>query len=156
MTEAAVPQSATPRRRKRLALVLGLVGALVLGAAGFYLAWTGLIAGPRPGADEATAPPRVAFVPLDPLVISLGKAEGGHHLRFTAQLEVAPDRAEEVTALKPRILDVLNGYLRVLETQQLEDPSALVVLRAQMLRRVQIVTGEGQVRDLLVTEFVLN
>ena len=32
----------------------------------------------------------------------------------------------------------------------------LVRLRAQMLRRVQMVTGEGRVRDLLITEFVLN
>jgi flagellar FliL protein len=29
-------------------------------------------------------------------------------------------------------------------------------MRAQLLRRIQIVTGEGRVRDLLVTEFVLN
>jgi flagellar FliL protein len=29
-------------------------------------------------------------------------------------------------------------------------------LRAQMLRRIQVVTGEGRVRDLLITEFVLN
>ena len=54
------------------------------------------------------------------------------------------------------ILDVLNGYLRAVEMRELEDPSALVRLRAQMLRRVQIVTGEGRVRDLLVTEFVIN
>ena len=58
--------------------------------------------------------------------------------------------------LMPRILDVLNGYLRAVEVSQLDDPTALIRLRAQMLRRVQIVTGEGRVRDLLVTEFVLN
>ena len=49
----------------------------------------------------------------------------------------------------PRILDVLNSYLRAVELADLEDPSAMVRLRAQMLRRVQIVTGEGRVRDLL-------
>jgi len=31
-----------------------------------------------------------------------------------------------------------------------------VRIRAHLLRRIQIVTGEGRVRDLLVTEFVLN
>ena len=35
-------------------------------------------------------------------------------------------------------------------------PEAEARLRAQMLRRIQVVTGEAQVRDLLVTEFVLN
>ncbi|MFL9503735.1 flagellar basal body-associated FliL family protein [Rhodopseudomonas palustris] len=39
---------------------------------------------------------------------------------------------------------------------EIEDPSAMARLRAQMLRRVQIVTGEGRVRDLLITEFVLD
>jgi len=56
----------------------------------------------------------------------------------------------------PRILDVLNSYLRAVAITDLEDPTAMARLRAQMLRRVQIVTGEGRVRDLLVTEFVLN
>jgi flagellar FliL protein len=56
----------------------------------------------------------------------------------------------------PRILDVLNGYLRAIDIAQLEDPSALLRIRAHMLRRIQIVTGEGRVRDLLITEFVLN
>jgi flagellar FliL protein len=69
---------------------------------------------------------------------------------------VAKDKAEEVTGLVPRILDVLNGYLRALDVAELEDPDALVRLRSQMLRRIQIVTGEGRVRDLLVTEFVLE
>ena len=58
--------------------------------------------------------------------------------------------------LVPRILDVLNGYLRAVEVAELGDANALVRLRSQMLRRIQIVTGEGRVRDLLVTEFVLN
>ena len=56
----------------------------------------------------------------------------------------------------PRIVDVMNGYLRALDAAELENPAALVRLRAQMLRRIQIVTGEGRVRDLLITEFVLN
>ena len=61
-----------------------------------------------------------------------------------------------MTLLRPRILDVLNGYLRAVEVAELEDPSALVRLRAQMLRRIQVVAGEGRVNDLLISEFVLN
>ena len=77
-------------------------------------------------------------------------------MRFSAQLEVPPDRVIEVEGIKPRIVDVLNGYLRAVETADLEDPAALVRLRAQMLRRVQIVAGEGRVSDLLIMEFVMN
>ena len=56
----------------------------------------------------------------------------------------------------PRVVDVLNSYLRALEPSDLEANSILVRLRAQMLRRIQIVTGAGRVNDLLIMEFVLN
>lgn len=105
---------------------------------------------------EPGALPDVAFVPVNALVISLGPASRSTHLRFTSQLEVERAHEGEVAQLMPRILDVLNGYLRAISISEIEDPAALVRLRAQMLRRIQIVTGEGRVRDLLVTEFVLN
>ena len=56
----------------------------------------------------------------------------------------------------PRVVDVLNSYLRALEIKDLTDPMALPKLRAQMLRRINIATGQGRVRDLLIMEFVLN
>ncbi len=100
--------------------------------------------------------PELAFVPIQQVVISLGSAANNAHLIMSSQLEVDRPMADEVTMLMPRILDVINGYLRAVDVAQLEDPSSLVTLRAQMLRRIQIVTGEGRVRDLLITEFVLN
>ena len=56
----------------------------------------------------------------------------------------------------PRILDMLNGYLRAVAVNELERPAALVRIRSHLLRRVQIITGEGRIRDFLITEFVLN
>lgn len=153
-------QDETPKKkRSKLPLIIGAVLALLLGAGGFYATWSGLIL--APAEDHAAEPevsplPDLSFVPIDPLVISLGSGSAMSHLRFTAQLEVEKPYVAEVTLLLPRILDVLNGYLRAVEVARLEDPAALVSLRAQMLRRIQIVTGEGRVRDLLITEFVLN
>ena len=100
--------------------------------------------------------PDIAFVPIDPLVVSLGSEPAGRYLHFTAQLEVAKAFQPDVTLLLPRVIDVLNSYLRAVEVADLEDPTALVRLRAQMLRRVQMVAGDGRVRDLLVTGFVIN
>ena len=130
-----------------------------MGGGGFYAVYAGLILAPAAQsgiATDAGSAPEIVFVPVEPVVISLGKISDNRHLRFTAQLEVEKARASEVTHLLPRILDVLNGYLRAVEMADLEDPDALVRLRSQMLRRIQIVTGQGRVRDLLVTEFVLN
>lgn len=161
MAEADAPQDAEPKKKSRKPLILGLVLALLLGGGGFYAAWSGLILAPaapeHAGKEEKPGPlPDIAFVAVEPVVISLGPGSSSSHLKFTAQLEVAKSYAGEVTLLMPRILDVLNSYLRAVAVAELEDPAAMARLRAQMLRRVQIVTGEGRVRDLLVTEFVLN
>lgn len=154
MSDAALPQE-TPAKKSRLPLIIGLVMALILGGAGFYATFTGLILAPKKD-DGVLALPPIAFVPLEPVVISLGTAANRQHLRFQAQLEVDTAHQAEVALLTPRILDVLNSYLRAVAVSELEDGAALVRIRAQMLRRIQIVTGEGRVRDLLITEFVLN
>ncbi|TCP61177.1 flagellar FliL protein [Rhodovulum bhavnagarense] len=148
-----------PSKKPRKPLILGLVLAILLGGGGFYAAYSGLIpAGGHAAAptSEDTAFADIAFLPLDPLIISLGADAGSRHLRFAAELEVDAARQAEVAHLKPRVLDVLNSYLRAIDLAELDDPGALIRLRSQMLRRVQMVTGPGRVRDLLVTEFVFN
>ena len=158
MAEAEEPQDAAPKKSKK-PLIIGLVLALLLGAGGFYATWSGLVlgGGEHAAEGEAVGPlPDVAFVPVDPLVITMGKAGAERHLRFTSQIEVAGPHADEVAHLLPRIVDVLNGYLRAVDPAELEDPAAMVRIRAHLLRRIQIVTGEGRVRDLLITEFLLN
>lgn len=161
LAEPDAPQDAEPTKKKsKIPLIVGLLLALTTGGGGFYATWSGMILGNHSqehAAEKAPDPlPDIAFVPIEPVVVSLGPGSSSKHLRFTAQLEVAKAYADEVAILMPRILDVLNSYLRAVAVADLEDPSAMAKLRAQMLRRVQIVTGEGRVRDLLVTEFVLN
>ncbi|SIO49780.1 flagellar FliL protein [Rhodovulum sp. ES.010] len=165
MADAATDPAEEPAGRSKKPLILGLVGALVLGGGAFFAIYSGMILG---GGDEAahaadghgdadeSALGTVTFVEVEPLVISLGPDSRSRHLRFRAQLEVTPTYQQEVALLMPRVLDVLNSYLRAVEAAEFEKPTALITLRAQMLRRVQLVTGQGRVRDLLITEFVLN
>ncbi len=153
---------AAPAKKGKKGFLIGALLALALGGGGFFAVYSGMILGDEyaekddtPGKPVADLAP-VAFVPLEPLVISLGRMTENRHLRFQAQLEVDPKHLDDVTTLVPRVMDVLNSYLRAVSVADLENPAALVSLRAQMLRRVQLVTGEGRVRDLLVMEFVLN
>ncbi len=161
--ETEETEDEAPKKKSKLPVILGLVLALALGGGGFFAVYSGLVlAPPDDGAHgdepekEAKPLPRVAFVPLDPLVVNLGGGSSNRHLKFHAQLEVVPATESEVTSMLPRVMDVLNGYLRAISVEEIEDRTALIRLRAQMLRRIQIVTGEGRVRDLLVMEFVLN
>jgi flagellar FliL protein len=163
MAETENTQDDPPKKASKLPLIIGLLLALMGAGGGFFAVYSGLILAPdtsthgvkKEEQDQVKAMPDVTFVPVDPMVISLGSG-AARHLRFQAQLEVGAAYEAEVTKLMPRVVDVLNSYLRALEPSDLEAGSALIRLRAQMLRRVQMVTGGNRVQDLLIMEFVLN
>jgi flagellar FliL protein len=170
LSEKLLPDEEDPPKGRKLGLILGVVAALLLGGGGFYAAYSGLVGGsvadskvekPAKGVDGVThggqnALSKTAFVPLDPIIVSLANNATSRYLKFDAELEVDPAFKDEVTKLLPRVLDVLNGYLRAVDSRDIEDPAAMARLRAQMLWRIQVVTGAGRVKDLLITGFVLN
>ncbi len=163
MSDKPPSEDDPPKKKSKLPLVLGLVLALVGGGGGFFATFSGMILSdtsesadvPQAKAKE-TAGLDIEYVAVDPLVISLRSPSNAKHLKFRAHLEVRAAAKEDVEKVLPRVIDVLNSYLRALEPEDLEDSSALTRLRAQMLRRVQVVTGEGKVNDLLIMEFVLT
>lgn len=154
MTDVAAPEK--PARPGLLKpLLFGALAAAALGGGGWFAMHSGLLGGGFAMQGESSTTD-LAFVAVPPMIISLGPTARHEHLRFGATLEVARARASAVEMLMPRVVDVLNGYLRAIDVAAFEEPAALFRLRAQMLRRVQIVTGEGSVQDLLITEFVFN
>lgn len=150
-----------PKKSLKMPIIIGLVLATLGGGGGFFAVQMGLLFGDAEGVAQADekkpeALPDIAFVAVDPLVVSLNDNGANRHLRFRAQLEVEGDATDDVQLLMPRVVDVLNNYLRAVDVALMSESSALVGLRAQMLRRVQVVVGHGRVRDLLIMEFVLN
>ncbi len=159
----------TKKKKGLLApLLIGVILAASGGGGGFWAVTSGPLASDISGVQEhgeedthgheetSSDPVDVAFIELETMVIPLGAESSGRNLIFGASLEVQPEHQEEVTLLTPRVLDVLNSYLRVISISELSEPTSLARLRAQMLRRIQVVTGSGRVRDLLVTQFVVN
>lgn len=152
-----------PKKKSKLPLLIGLVLALAGGGGGFYATWSGMIMGGDSHAEadhddveHAATLPEISFIAIEPITISMRSNGAPKHLRFRAQLEVEKSAVEEVELLLPRVVDILNGYLRALEVADIEDVSSLSRLRSQMLRRVQMVMGEGRVNDLLIMEFVIT
>lgn len=162
MTDASAEPVEEVKKSSKLPLVLGLVAALVGGGAGFFATFSGMLLAPDSpevleAEEEDPGPiPDVAFIEVDPIIVTMGGAAEKSHLQFRAQLEVPSRHAQDVQTLLPRVVDVLNGYLRALEPSDIEMASALTRLRAQMLRRVEIVVGANRVNDLLIMEFVVN
>lgn len=161
MTDIAAEPKTEPAKPSKLPLIIGVLLGILGAGAGYFVTSSGMFFGSE-SAKKIETPVsgdtanKVAFVPLDPLTISLPGQGGDRYLRFRAELEVNPAHVSDVELVRPRVIDILNGYLRAVELQDLQNPAALVRLRAQMLRRVQLVTGPDHVNDLLIMEFVVN
>lgn len=163
MTDAVAEVPEEPKKSSKMPLIIGLVLALAGGGGGFFAVSSGMLLSDSSGdekVEESVDPvaelPPIAFVELDPIMIAVTNSQEFEFLRLRAHLEVDEAHVADVEKIRPRVLDVLNSYLRALEISDFEDPAALTRLRAQMLRRIQIVTGKNRVRDLLIIEFLLN
>jgi flagellar FliL protein len=165
MTDATDELAEPTGKKGKKGILIGMLLAIAGAAGGYFLTSSGLIplggkAAVEAGKDEAKEEPAkaladVGFIDLPPVVVSVNSGNS-RHLKFHAQLEVNAPYIADVKKMQPRIMDVLNGYLRAVELKDLEDSLALTRIRGHLLRRIGIVVGEGRVRDVLVMEFVLN
>lgn len=151
-----------PKKSPLKAAVIYLVPALLLGAGGFYVTYSGMLG--SGGGDSHEAPKHapepasfdVAFMETEQLVIPLSPRAGSRNLLFKATIEVAPQDLPALEAIRPRILDVFNTFLRAVDASTIAEPSAMARLRAQLLRRLRTVVAPVEPRDLLITNFVLK
>ena len=151
-----------PKKKSKLGFIIGIFACVFGLVGGFFVAYSGMLF-PMETAEAQTLDANVledvgdiAFIPVDPIIVSLRPGSSNKHLSFRSQLEVPAIYRDDVEHLLPRIVDIMNGYLSALDTADFESPAIIVRLRSQLLRRVQVVTGLERVNDLLIMEFVLN
>lgn len=152
------------KKAGKLGVILIAFVALLGGGGGFYLSFSGVLSSVMASKDTEKAPSpktnakasKSTYLAMDPVIVSIRGSRNYKHLRFQSYLDTDEQHRAEVERLMPRITDVMNMYLNALEAGDFEDPIAMIKLRSQLLRRVQIVTGKTHVNDLLIKEFVLQ
>jgi len=164
MADTDMQEEVDPPKKGKLGLILALLVALIAGGGGFFAAFSGMI--PLGSTDEHNIAGDEAvelkslgsnvYIELDPLVVNIRSSSKYQLLKFVGQLEVKPEHATDIENIKPRLMDVMNTYLNALEAAHFEDPIALIKLRAQLLRRLQVISGDGRIEDLLIMEFILQ
>ena len=98
----------------------------------------------------------IVFVELKPLLVSLGTSADGHHLKIGLTLEAREGHEYDIEHAEPKLRDAFTGYLRAVSVTQLEDPAAMVRLRAQLLRRAKVILGTDTVHGVLITDFLVR
>ena len=165
-----VEEEAAPKKspiKKILGILLPL---LIFGGGGFFATHSGLVSLPFGPAAEANDSDHaeakeekheatsfdVAYLPLEEIVVPLSARARAEFLIFEASVEVAPEDLPAFETIQPRLLDVLNTYLRAVDESDLETPSAVFKLRSHLLRRIRAVSAPAEPKDLLITTFILK
>lgn len=96
------------------------------------------------------------YVPIEPLIISLGPESTARRLKITIVIEGEAAYESELGSLVPKFRDILNTYLRAADARDFESPAAMSRVRAHIARRLKIVAPDGAISGVLVTDFILD
>lgn len=94
------------------------------------------------------------FIPLPPLVIPVNNEDNNFHVRLEAQVETLEPFKSQIVERTPVFLDSINSFIRTAPAKKVLDPNAFLLLRLQLLRRLQILSGEGVIKNLLITKMI--
>lgn len=95
-----------------------------------------------------------SYFELNPFTISL---QGNNRiLKIGITLEVISGEADYIDPSDPKVRDAFTGYLRALRLEQIEDAAFMAQMRAQLLRRAQLILGQENVRGILITDFLVR
>jgi len=103
-------------------------------------------------------PDGVTFYTLPDMVVNIQTADGRPaylKLRLTLELEDA-HLADQLMAEMPRLQDMFQGFLRELRTEDLNGSAGNFQLRAEILRRVNLILAPGKAEAVLIEEMLVN
>ena len=158
----ATVESDAPKKNKKLVLIAAPMVVLLttiggLGAAGM-LPFLHHASASKKTLGIAAVSDLPVFVDLPEMVVNLDA--GARHETFAkvqcrVEVKTAADGAK-VTAVVPRIVDMLQTYLRAMRPDELQSGPGLYRLKEAFLARATIVVPEARVDDILFQELIVQ
>ncbi|MBL0968428.1 MAG: flagellar basal body-associated FliL family protein [Brevundimonas sp.] len=106
----------------------------------------------------AEGPDGVTFYTLPDMVVNIQGAAGRPtllKLKLTLEMKDAAI-AEHLQAEMPRVQDMFQGFLRELRPEDLAGSAGTFQLRAEILRRVNLIAAPGKVDAVLIEEMLVH
>jgi flagellar FliL protein len=149
---------------KKLLIIAGAATLLLLigGGAGLYFF---VFAGSSSEQKVASAepefpatPPQVAYADMDEMIANIQSSDGTPvYLKLVVSLELYSDAEKAgIDALKPRIRDQFQGYLRELRPDDLKGSAGVMRIKEELLRRTNVAAAPYKVRDVLLKEMIIQ
>lgn len=106
----------------------------------------------------AEGPDGVTFYTLPDLLVNIQSANGRpSYLKLKLTLEMQdPELATHLQGEMPRMQDMFQGFLRELRPEDLAGSSGTFQLRAEILRRVNLIAAPGKVDAVLIEEMLVQ
>jgi flagellar protein FliL len=106
----------------------------------------------------AEGPDGVTFFTLPDMVVNIQSADGRPtFLKLKLTLEMSDASvAEQLQGEMPRLQDLFQGFLRELRPDDLDGSAGTFQLRAEILRRVNLVAAPGKVDAVLIEEMLVQ
>jgi flagellar FliL protein len=110
------------------------------------------------GKEAEKKPEKTVFYDLPELLVNLNSAgRRTNFLKITVSLEVASESdIPKLEAVKPRIVDSFQVYLRELRLDDLRGSAGVYRLREELLARVTASAQTAQVKDVLFKEMLVQ
>ena len=100
----------------------------------------------------------MVFYALPPITVNIQGPEGRPtYLKLQLTLEMKDHAlAEQLQGEMPRMQDMFQGFLRELRPDDLAGSAGSFQLRAEILRRVNLIAAPGKVDAVLIEEMLVN
>lgn len=163
MSQAPTEQAKPAKKKGKLPLILGAVGALAAVGGGAY--WF-----MRPAPADATAEAQEAaaaheeeaagVLAFDPFVVNLADGEGSRFLKVTVQLVVPgaeavaeiQEDAVQMVRLRSDLLDLLSEQ----SSEELVTAEGKLALKEAIAERAAVVLEPHEVSDVLFSDFLVQ
>lgn len=151
-----------PKLSKKLKIIIaaGLIFVVLAGVAAFFLLQDkNAEAQKEEQAKEAAADKsKITYYSLGDLLVNLsGEGKHPNFLKVKISLELADEKdLPLMDAIKPRIIDNFQVYLRELRIEDLRGSAGMYRLREELLMRVTEAAQPVRIRDVLFQEMLVQ
>lgn len=163
--EKTAEEGAKKKKGGKLKLIIIVVVALIILGGGGFLAYK-LFLAPKDGAAGAEAAKKEAVAapsnevgtlyPLETFIVNMADNDGSRYLKVTIQLELdnTEKLKEELDKRVPQLRDAILTILSAKTYEEVSSAQGKLILKQEILRRLNSLLPFGQITNVYFTEFV--
>ena len=96
------------------------------------------------------------MLPLDPFIVNLFDGEGVRYLKVKIEIQIKENLREDIKKMIPQVRNSLIILLSSKKYAEIGSIEGKVRLRQEILYRLHRILGEGKVKDVYFTDFVVQ